>query len=386
MKTLPGVGVFGTGSTARVLVPLLHAEGFSIEALWGKTEDEAKQLAEEMNISFYTSRTDDVLLHQDVDLVCINIPPPLTRQIAVKALGIGKNVICEKAATSVDAFRMVTAARYYPKLMSIVGNALRFLPAFVKMKQLIEEQYIGNVLICDVRVYWGSLLSNKYDWICDELMGGGGLHTMGTYIIDLLTHLTSRKAEKVHGLLKTFVKQNAAISGIRHVTSDDFCFFQMLMTGGVCSTVTLNFNMPGAFVHEVMIVGSTGRLIARGTSLYGQKNTCVQEELLLADSLTISTVSLLEKDFKDIPLLYLKGMVYMVQALRQSFQDQDDRRTWDHKPVAMAASFEDGLYMQSVVDAIKKSSRSGEWEVVDIMSEEPDANQNLCEALQRNNL
>lgn len=84
---LPGVGVFGTGSTARVLVPLLRAEGFSIEALWGKTEEEAKQLAEEMNISFYTSRTDDVLLHQDVDLVCINIPPPLTRQIAVKALG-----------------------------------------------------------------------------------------------------------------------------------------------------------------------------------------------------------------------------------------------------------------------------------------------------------
>lgn len=87
MKMLPGVGVFGTGSTARVLVPLLRAEGFSIEALWGKTEEEAKQLAEEMNISFYTSRTDDVLLHQDVDLVCINIPPPLTRQIAVKALG-----------------------------------------------------------------------------------------------------------------------------------------------------------------------------------------------------------------------------------------------------------------------------------------------------------
>ncbi|XP_025072569.1 glucose-fructose oxidoreductase domain-containing protein 2 isoform X2 [Alligator sinensis] len=308
MKMLPGVGVFGTGSTARVLVPLLRAEGFSIEALWGKTEEEAKQLAEEMNISFYTSRTDDVLLHQDVDLVCINIPPPLTRQIAVKALGIGKNVICEKAATSVDAFRMVTAARYYPKLMSIVGNVLRFLPAFVKMKQLIEEHYIGNVMICD-----------------------------------------------------------------------------MLMSGGVCSTVTLNFNMPGSFVHEVMIVGSAGRLIARGTDLYGQKNTALQEELLFTDSLAINA-GLLEKGFKDIPLLYLKGMVYMVQALRQSFQDQEDRRTWDHKPVSMAASFEDGLYTQSVVDAIKKSSRSGEWETVEVMTEEPDANQNLCEALQRNNL
>lgn len=199
----------------------------------GKTEEEAKQLAEEMNITFYTSRTDDVLLHQDVDLVCINIPPPLTRQISVKALGIGKNVVCEKAATSVDAFRMVTASRYYPQLMSLVGNVLRFLPAFVRMKQLIAEHYVGAVMICDARVYSGSLLSPNYGWICDELMGGGGLHTMGTYIVDLLTHLTGRRAEKVHGLLKTFVRQNAAIRGIRHVTSDDFCFFQMLMGGGV---------------------------------------------------------------------------------------------------------------------------------------------------------
>lgn len=280
---------------------------------------------------------------------------------------------------------MVTAARYYPKLMSLVGNALRFLPAFIKMKQLIEEHYVGNVMVCDVRVYWGSLLSQKYNWICDELMGGGGLHTMGTYIIDLLTHLTSQKAVKVHGLLKTFVKQNSAISGIRHVTSDDFCFFQMLMTGGICSTVTLNFNMPGSFVHEVMIVGSSGRLIARGTDLYGQKNTASQEEPLYADTLNVNA-GLSEKGFKYMPLLYLKGMVYLVQALRHSFQEQEDQRTWDPKPVAMAASFEDGLYMQSVVDAIKKSSRSGDWEIVEVMTEEPDANQNLCEALQRNNL
>ncbi|XP_036881329.2 glucose-fructose oxidoreductase domain-containing protein 2 isoform X2 [Manis javanica] len=299
--------------------------------------------------------------------------------------GIGKNVVCEKAATSVDAFRMVTASRYYPQLMSLVGNVLRFLPAFVRMKQLIAEHYVGAVMICDARIYSGSLLSPNYGWICDELMGGGGLHTMGTYIVDLLTHLTGRKAEKVHGLLKTFVRQNAAIHGIRHVTSDDFCFFQMLMGGGVCSTVTLNFNMPGSFVHEVMVVGSAGRLVARGADLYGQKNSATQEELLLRDSLAVGA-GLPEQGPQDVPLLYLKGMVYMVQALRQSFQGQGDRRTWDHTPVSMAASFEDGLYMQSVVDAIKRSSRSGEWEAVEVLTEEPDPNQNLCEALQRNNL
>uniref|UniRef100_A0A2I2ZXU2 Uncharacterized protein n=1 Tax=Gorilla gorilla gorilla TaxID=9595 RepID=A0A2I2ZXU2_GORGO len=57
MKMPPGVGQFGTGSSTRVLLSLLRAEGFTDETLWGKTEEEAKQLA-----------TDDILLHQDVDL------------------------------------------------------------------------------------------------------------------------------------------------------------------------------------------------------------------------------------------------------------------------------------------------------------------------------
>ncbi|MGH0135855.1 UNVERIFIED_CONTAM: hypothetical protein FKN15_023393 [Acipenser sinensis] len=88
---LPGVGVFGTSLTARVIIPLLKNEGFSVKALWGRTQEEAEELAKEMNVPFYTNRIDDVLLHQDVDLVCINLPPPLTRQIAVKTLGLYSN-------------------------------------------------------------------------------------------------------------------------------------------------------------------------------------------------------------------------------------------------------------------------------------------------------
>ncbi|XDV48150.1 hypothetical protein PO909_017616 [Leuciscus waleckii] len=90
---LPGVGVFGTSLTARVIIPLLKNEGFSVKALWGRTQEEAEELARDMDVPFYTNRIDDVLLHPDVDLVCINLPPPLTRQIAVKTLGEGHQMM-----------------------------------------------------------------------------------------------------------------------------------------------------------------------------------------------------------------------------------------------------------------------------------------------------
>lgn len=80
-----------------MLVPLLKAEGFEVRALWCQSDDEARCLAVELGIPFHTSRSDDVLLHQDVDLVCIYIPPSMTRQIAVKALG--------KLSCSRDAFQ-----------------------------------------------------------------------------------------------------------------------------------------------------------------------------------------------------------------------------------------------------------------------------------------
>ncbi|XP_068526591.1 glucose-fructose oxidoreductase domain-containing protein 1 isoform X1 [Anas acuta] len=486
---LPGVGVFGTGLTARVIVPLLQAEGFAVKALWGRTAEEAEELAGELSVPFHTSRIDEVLLHHDVDLVCINLPPPLTRQVAVKTLekkltsswrdrgkkktllrkwelihqflncwlcraercylskgtkeccpcslsqgrecytcchygevhgpkcslpvkdqaptvhdientakscpqcpvpsertpfssharvelhilrGIGKNVICDRTATPLDAFRMMTAAHYYPKLMSIMGNVLRFLPAFVKMKQLIQEGYVGELLVCEVQVHSGSLLGKKYNWSCDDLMGGGGLHTVGTYIIDLLTFLTSQKAVKVHGLLKTFVKQTDHIKGIRQITSDDFCTFQMVLEGGVCCTVTLNFNVPGEFKQDIIVVGSAGRLIVIGTDLYGQSNSSPQRELLLKDSTPVSNSLLPEKAFSDIPSPYLRGTIKMVQAVRQAFEDQDDRRTWDGRPLTMAATFDDCLYALCVVDTIKKSNQLGEWQNISIMTEEPE--------------
>lgn len=286
--------------------------------------------------------------------------------------GIGKNVICDRTATPLDAFRMMTAAHYYPKLMSIMGNVLRFLPAFVKMKQLIQEGYVGELLVCEVQVHSGSLLGKKYNWSCDDLMGGGGLHSVGTYIIDLLTFLTSQKAVKVHGLLKTFVKQTDHIKGIRQITSDDFCTFQMVLEGGVCCTVTLNFNIPGEFKQDIIVVGSAGRLSVIGTDLYGQSNSSPQRELLLKDSTPVSNSLLPEKAFSDIPSPYLRGTIKMVQAVRQAFEDQDDRRTWDGRPLTMAATFDDCLYALCVVDTIKKSNQLGEWQNISIMTEEPE--------------
>ena len=391
MAQLPGIGVFGTGTAVRCLVPLLKSCGFRVEALWGRTKEQAEECARDLEICFKTNEVDDVLLHKNVDLVFINCPPNQQTPIAVKALGIGKHVICGMPAgpTGRDALRMVLGARYYPLLMSLMCNGLRFLPCFVKMKNMIDDGYLGEITVCEVRVHCGSSLKDKFDWMCDELMGGGVLNIHGTVMIDLISYLTGYKASRVQGLLKTYTKKTDKIKGIRQITSDDFCSFQLELDKGACATVILNGHLPGQYMHEVLVCGTKGHLVVRGSDLYGQKNDWPKEEALFKDAPNIldhhnSGVS--ESIRADIPITHLKGLIKLIDSVKDAFKSIEEKHSWSRNPVAIAATFEDSHYIQSVVDCIRRSNKNQEWVKFELAKDPPDPTErNLAEKIKQSN-
>lgn len=101
MHTLPGIGIFGTNEIVKQIVPILREKGFTIQAIWGKNMKEAEDTARELKISFYTAKVDEILLNKNVDMIFVLCQPYLHPQISVKALGIGKHVLCERPV-SVD--------------------------------------------------------------------------------------------------------------------------------------------------------------------------------------------------------------------------------------------------------------------------------------------
>ncbi|GLH01613.1 hypothetical protein R5R35_001406 [Gryllus longicercus] len=384
---LPGIGVFGTGNVVRVIVPFLREKGFKVEALWGRTLNTAEEVAKELGISFYTNKIDDVLLRKDVDLIFIICSPNLHAQIAVKALGIGKHVLCDKPAglCQGEALKMVRASQYYPSLISIVNHSLRFLPAFIQMRRAIGEGYLGEegeVTVCDVRVHMGSLLHDAYDWLCDDTMGGGVLTLVGSHVIDLVSHITNQRATRVHGVIRTFTKTTDTVNGIRHISSPDFCTFQMEMNGGTLVTATLNNHLPGSFIQEVLVCGHAGHLIVRGGDLYGRKSGAAKEEVIYLDVEDLQRGGAINSVAANvIPRPYMKGLFKMIGALKEAFLTVEYERGWVKEPVALAATFEDGLYVQAVIDALKKSSANREWVKVNVISEEPDPNPLLSAAV-----
>lgn len=374
-KMLPGIGVFGTTPNIRSFVAILNSCGFRVVALWGRVKVEAQQLASELHIPFSTDNVDEILLNKDVDVIVISCPPHMQMPIAVKALGIGKHVFCGTPAgpTQVESLKMVHAASYYPKLAAKMIYGLRFLPTINTMKKHIDEGFLGELKICEIRVHFWNYPKDKYDWTCDEIMGGGVLNSIGSNLIDIVTYLTSQKAISVHGMLKTYTKQTEKIKGIREITSDDFCTFQLELDYGACATVTINSHMPGQFSQEITVVGTKARLTAKGADLYGLKNDSRKEELLHFDPINFKEeerYGVSEKTRTVIPTPYLKGVIRMMENVKEAFDKEEERQSYCQEMLEQAATFEDSLYVQTVIDAIRESNRSKEWVKVEVKKDE----------------
>uniref|UniRef100_A0A1Y1L6E3 Gfo/Idh/MocA-like oxidoreductase N-terminal domain-containing protein n=1 Tax=Photinus pyralis TaxID=7054 RepID=A0A1Y1L6E3_PHOPY len=381
---LPGIGVFGSGAEVRVLVPILKENGFKIEAIWSPTIQEAQEISKELGIPFFTNKIDDVLLRKDVDLIFVLCSPNLHAQISVKALGIGKHVVCDKPAglNQTDALKMVRAGQYYPTLISLINHSYRFLPAFTHMRRAILENYLGSsITLIDIQIQSGRLFSDNdsYDWRCDHVMGGGALNLIGSHVIDFVSFLTGRKAVRVHGVVRTFSKTTDNISGIRYISAPDFCTFQMELEGGTVVTANLNSHTAScSFQQEITVCGDQTYLVVRGGDLFGRRNKTSEEVLYLdVEDLQLAVPNVC------LPRPLIKGLCKMVGALREAFLPVKENAGWVKEPVSLAANFEDGLYVQAVLSAIRESSRTLQWVRVDIMTEQPDTNALLSAAVRR---
>ena len=394
MEKLPGIGVFGTGPYTTIVVPYLRAAGFKLEAIWGKTAEEAQQNADELDIPFATNRVDDVLLRKNVDLILILSPPSLHSQIAVKALGIrylfshsknlfnwsafsgiGKHVAvqCPAGISQSETLRQVQAAQYYPSLLSLVVYCLRFLPAVLKLrKAVLEDDLIGPVTMCDVRLTAPSLISDSepYSWACDNHMGGGILNQFGSHIIDLLNFTTGLKAKRVHGTVRTLSKQTSKINGIRQINSDDVAVFQLECDEDNITTVNLNGACASTeFKQELHFHGTKGDLfVSSGTLVLKEKKGSEIVETVLHHEK--SEDELPNNNFHPrLPPIYRKGISLMFRHLAENLRNgsvEDATDWWSF------ANFNDALYVQAVMEAIRASSKDKVWTKVIVVEDSAD--------------
>jgi UDP-2-acetamido-3-amino-2,3-dideoxy-glucuronate N-acetyltransferase len=145
VNTMKMIAVIGAGYWGKNLV----RNYFELEALHSVCDTRSDVLAAmEKNLPGVkcTSTFDDVLADKEVKAVVIALPAESHYEYAAKALRAGKDVFVEKPlALDLDHAKTLNAIALEGKRILMVGHLLRYHPAFLKLKEMVDQGVLGRL-------------------------------------------------------------------------------------------------------------------------------------------------------------------------------------------------------------------------------------------------
>jgi predicted dehydrogenase len=347
------VGFIGTGFARRVMIPAFRAiEGVEIQAVCSSRRENAEATAKAFDIPGIYDDYRAMLSQEELDLVAIVTPPHLHHPMTLAALKRGVSVLCEKPmALNVQEAQEMYVRAEEAGVLHLIDHELRFHPALCKLKELVDEGYLGAPESITFSIHWCYPMDPQrpWGWWFDVSKGGGLLGALGSHQIDLLRWLLGA-FKRVNGHLHTVVKERPlpATGELRPVTSDDHCAFFAELECGAVGAVVLDATARVPSDSErwrVAFHGERGSLLFDGLGrLWKLEREGQPEEITL------------QKPVPAVPGLpegvFPTGFAHFAERLAEVLQRGEQR-------VEGAATFYDGLRVQAVLDAVRESHRRG---------------------------
>ena len=129
--------------------------------------------------------------HPEVDLVVVSVRVPLHYGMVKAGLAAGKPVFCEwpLGANTAEAEELAALARERG-VGTMVGLQARGGPALRRLRELVAEGYVGEMLACNMTMFLPGLLQRGLDrdWMADRAMGANTLSIASGHALDLFCH------------------------------------------------------------------------------------------------------------------------------------------------------------------------------------------------------
>jgi predicted dehydrogenase len=314
-----------------------------------------------------------MVARDDIGLVDISTPGDSHAPIAIAAAASGKHIFCEKPlANTLAEARQMRDAVARAGVVGMVNFNYRRVPAVQLAKRLIDDGRLGRIY------HWRAVYLQ--DWIMDpgfplvwrlqkDQAGSGAMGDLGAHIVDLARMLVG-EITTVTGLTETFIKQRpleagtnsslgaTAGTGMGEVTVDDAALFlARFASGAVGSFEVTRFAKGRANYNSFEINGSNG-------SLRFNLERMNELEVLLEDEQTDVA------GFRTV--LVSNGAVHPYMG---AWWPAGHIIGWEHTfthgvydlingiaaGTSPAATFEDGVRCQAVLDAVERSAGSKSW-------------------------
>ena len=175
-------GILGPGRIAHQFVQSLKCiNDAEITAVGSRSIERAAEFAKEHGISRSYSSYADLAADPDIDIVYVATLHPAHFECSMLCLKAGKAVLCEKPFTlnATETKTLIKTARA-AKLFLMEAMWMRYLPAIVKLRELLTENAVGEIRM--VKADFG----NRTPWepqgrLLNPELGGGALLDVGIY-------------------------------------------------------------------------------------------------------------------------------------------------------------------------------------------------------------
>ncbi len=193
------------------------------------------------------SSYDAMLSDPEIEVIYNSLPNSLHAEWSIKAMRMGKHVLCEKPITtkSTDMDAVINTAR---ETGMIITEAFmyRHHPQTIMVKQMIDNGDIGNLLYIQGSFCYTN--TRSFDPRFDPNLGGGSLWDVGCYPISYSRYIIGKQPIEIDG------HQVTGPTGI------DLLFTgHMLYPGEVVVQFDCSFITP--FKVEMVFTGDKGRII-----------------------------------------------------------------------------------------------------------------------------
>ncbi len=168
-------------------------------------KEERREAARKEGIFAYDS-LEAVLEDPRVDLITIAVPNDAHKEIAIRAMEAGKNVISEKPVTlsCADLQEMIDASDKTGKIFSVHQNR-RWDEEYLGLKKVYDSGEIGEIVRVESRVQGSHGIPG--DWRGTKEHGGGMVFDWGIHLLDQLLMMMHGKVVRVHCLLDNITNQ-----------------------------------------------------------------------------------------------------------------------------------------------------------------------------------
>ncbi len=253
------------------LPALLKLPEYQVVALCTSRKETAEEAARHFNVPMAFHNYRDMIAHPEIEAVSVCVRVPLHHEMVMAAVEAGKHVYCEwpLGVTVAEAEEMASRARR-KGISHMVGLQLRNNPVLLRLKELIGEGYVGEMLSVrmDACVSSSPYVHPRLAWEVDGAKGAHVLSIPGGHTLDVISHCVAKFAQLSGQVTTQLTKRKVeGTDEVLDVTAPDTVLVSGTLTNGAAVSAHVARGMWHGTGWTLEVYGTKGTLVATSSTL-----------------------------------------------------------------------------------------------------------------------